>query len=81
MSTEKVPPSAGIFITEPTVIVVLASCFTATEAERPSLLKLTAPIASEGELAAAAVIVTVASPSPEVGETVKPAVLALAVQA
>ena len=80
MSTVKVPPSAGILFTVPTWMVVLASCFTATEADRPLLLKVTEPFVSFPELAAAAVMVTVASPLPEVGETVMPWPSALAVQ-
>ena len=81
MSTSKLPPSAGIFVTDPTVIVDLASCFTATEADRPSLWKVMLPVVSDAVPAGAAVTVTVPSPSPESGETVRPVPLTETVQA
>ena len=57
----------------------LASCFTDTLALSPSLRNDTVPLVSEVELAPATVMVTVASPSPELGDTEIPVPLALAV--
>ena len=80
MSTVKVPPSAGILDVEPTVIIDLASWLTEMAAVNPSLRKVMVPLVSVVEFAAAAVTVTVASPSPDVGETVRPVPLTTAVQ-
>ena len=81
MSTVTVPPSAGIFDTLPTWMVVLADCFRATLAVSPSLWNETLPVVSSEELAAEAVTVTEPTPSPEAGEILNPEPLTLAVHA
>ena len=64
----------------PTFRTFLSSCTTDTDAESPLLLKETVPVIWSVELVAAAVTVTVASPSPDIGLTDIPVPDAEAVQ-